>query len=307
MGGNFIGCSRIIEKTSGKAEASSANDKLTWQNAKKTLAFWHINVNVAMPFGWLSWRWTGLACAPSSRFDRWHWVESRQEVSSHLRKRTTNQTLDVWFGVDFFLSQALIFRFYVRLQECTHVCLVSLGFEFGGFVLGQLSNGDGDEKSPFLRFDGDHPHTTNCKPMKIIANIWQVTSLIQPSTGIFCVQPADGYRHQFNRQSLWFLWLWWGPFFQLQHVSTLSIMLVNFNHLQYWQNKKRLWNHLGERGYSQPMSIHHFWRDFALYWHWHRFLSVKIPNFRNNKTFSMATSLPHKKMGELPSSKLTWQ
>ena len=51
------------------------------------------------------------------------------------------------------------------------MCLVSLGFEFGGFVLGQLSNGDGDEKSPFLRFDGDHPNTTNCKPMKIIANI----------------------------------------------------------------------------------------------------------------------------------------
>ena len=25
------------------------------------------------------------------------------------------------------------------------MCLVSLGFEFGGFVLGQLSNGDGDE------------------------------------------------------------------------------------------------------------------------------------------------------------------
>lgn len=231
------------------------------------------------------------------------WKSARGVISS---QKTNNQP-DTWCLVwcRFFPFTSIDFPLLCQITG-VYSCVPGFSrFWVWGLCFGAVV--DGDEKSPFLRFDGDHPNTTNCKPMKIIANIWQVTSLIQPSTGIFCVQPADGYRHQFNRQSLWFSWLWWGPFFQLQHVSTLSIMLVNFNHLQYWQNKKRLWNHLGERGYGQPMSIHHFWRDFALYWHWRRFLSVKIPNFRNNKTFSMATSLPHKKMGELPSSKLTWQ
>lgn len=153
-------------------------------------------------------------------------------------------------------------------------------------------------KSPFLRFDGDHPNT-NCKPMKNIANmtgnifnttiyshlVCKASSLIPPS-----VQSTI---------SLVFVTMM-ATFFQLQHVSTLPIMLLNFNHLQYWQNKKRLSNHLGERGYGQPMSVHHFWRDVALHWHWHRFLSVTNPHEETTRLSQWQLPSPTKKLGSYP-------
>ena len=178
--------------------------------------------------------------------------------------------------------------------------VLSLGALFWG------SCGDGDENHLFLGLMEIIP-TQIANQWKIIANMTGNIFKTTIYSHLVCTSSSRVPPSVQSTTPLVFGTVMATFFFQLQHVWTLPIMLVNFNHLQYWQNKKRLWNHLGERGYGQPVSIHHFWRDFALYWHWHRFLSVKIPNFRNNKTFSITTSLPHKKMGELPSSKLTWQ
>ena len=102
-----------------------------------------------MTFGWLSWRWTGSACWAAVLTAYIELKVGKKEVSCQY---VPEQLI---FGVDhsvdlfpFVLSQALIFSFYVSFQECIHVCVVSLGFEFGG----------GDENDLFL-FDGDHPNT----------------------------------------------------------------------------------------------------------------------------------------------------
>lgn len=185
-----------------------------WQTdmakCKKTLAFWHINVNVAMPFGWLSWRWTGLACAQQPF---WlltlSWKSARGVISSQKTNNQPHTWCLVWCR--FFPFTSIDVPLLCQISG-VYSCVPGFSrFWVWGLCFGAVVKWWWWWNHLFLGLMEIIP-TQIANQWKTLL-IWQATSLIQPSTAILCVKPALWYRHQFNRQSLWFSWLWWRPFF----------------------------------------------------------------------------------------------